>query len=309
MTPTFLGGAGVSKRLYGLQIYAFFTNINEGALVPRNLTSTQFPYQILCPSTDCIVSQAMVRNTHTTDGKASGKKAAEATIHETPSSLKRSAPTNKDVVDFDPKQCQWNALRDVIYAKQNTSMNRLEICRALKVLYPDEVQFHNMSSQDIEKMAQWWSDPSYPYRHRPLFCGPESYEKLGLRLKHALSTPTMTRPLAAAPVTPLRTASPRKKLADIPLPPRHPLRDSNFTTVRSTKPEETETRLSYDGEAAKQRAVSKAWKVKTKDDFKDEVTRQQSLTRSTKTKSFEIPSDPKSTKPLLENDIASTYCA
>ena len=251
----------------------------------------------------------MARNTHTNDGEASGKEAAEATIHEMPSSLKRSAPTDTNVADFDPKQCQWNALRDVIYAKQNTNMNQLDICRALKVLYPDEMQFHNMSSMDIVKMVQWWNDPSYPYRHRPLFCGSKSYENLGLRLKHALSPPKTARPLAAAPVTPMRTASPRKKLADIPLPPRHPPRDSIFTTEGSTEREKTETHRSYNCEAAKLRAVSKARKATTKDDFKDEVTRQQSLTRSTNTKGLKISSNPKSIKPLLRNDIISTHCA
>ena len=299
----------VSRQHHGLEVYALFTNVNVGALVPWSLASTQFPHKILSPSTDCTVSQAMAQDTHTTDGESPSKEASEATIHETPSSFKRSAPTDKNIVDFDPKQCQWNALRDVIYAKQNTNMSRLDICRALKVLYPDEMQFHNMSSMDIEKMAQWWNDPLYPYRHRPLFCGSESYENLGLRLKHALSPTKTARPLAAAPVTPTRTVPPRKKLADIPIPPRHPPRNSMFTTGGSTNPEKTETRRSYDLEAAKQRAVSKRRKVKTKDDFKNEVTRQQSLTRSTNTKIFKITSDPKSTKPLLQNNKASTYFA
>ena len=248
----------------------------------------------------------MARNTHTNDGEASGKEAAEAAIHEMPSSLKRGAPTDMSVVDFDPKQCQWNALRDVIYARQNTDMNQLDICRALKVLYPDEIQFHNMSSMDIEKMAQWWNDPSYPYRHRPLFCGSKSYEDLGLRLKHALSPPKTATPLAAAPVTPMRTASPRKKLTDIPLPPRHPPRNSIFTTQGSTRSEKTETRRGYDREAAKQRAVSKTCKMKTKDGFKEEVTRQQSLTRFTNnTKSFKIPSDGRSMDSHAEQDSTS----
>ena len=251
----------------------------------------------------------MARNTHTTDGEASGKEAAEATTHETPSSFKGTAPTDKAVIDFDPTQCHWDALRDVIYARQNTNMNRLDICRALKVLYPDEMQFHNLSSMDIEKMVQWWNDPSYPYHHRPLFYGSKSYENLGLRLKHALSPPKTARPLAAAPVTPMRTASPRKKSADIPLPARHPPRDSIFTTEGSTKPEKTETRRSYDREAAKKRAVSKVRRLETKDAFNNEVTRQQSLTRFTNTKSFKTPSNPKSAKPLLQNDKASTYCA
>lgn len=229
-------------------------------------------------------------------------------MHETPSSFRCIDPAGKNV-DFDPKQCQWEALRDVIYARQNTNMNQVDICRALKVLYPGDMQFHNMSSTDIEKMAQWWNDPSYPYRHRPLFCGSKSYESLGLRLKHALRPPKTARPLAAAPVIPVRTASPSKKLADIPLPPRHPPRDSIFTTEGSPNPKKTETRRGYDGEAAKQRALLKAPKVNTKGAFKDPVKRQQSLARSTNTKTFRILPNLKSTKPLVQNEKASAYCA
>ena len=49
--------------------------------------------------------------------------------------------SRQGIVRFDPTRCPWNALRDVIYARQNTNMNRLDICKALKVLYPDEIQF------------------------------------------------------------------------------------------------------------------------------------------------------------------------
>ena len=297
----------VSKQHHGLEVCAFPANVNVGALLPWSLSSTQLPHEILYPSTDYTVLQAMARNTRITEGEASGKEAAESTVHETPSSSRCSAPAHKDV-DFDPKQCLWEALRDVIYAKQNTNMSQLDICRALKVLYPDEIQFQNMSSQDAEKMAQWWSDPSYPYRHRPLFCGPMSYQYLGLRLKQALSPPKTAKPLAAAPVTPMRTASPRKELAEIPLPPRHPPRGSIFTTEGSPRLEKIKTHRSYHREAAKQRAVPEKRDLKMRDDSKNEVTRQQSLTRSTDTKGFKIRSNPKPAKPLLEKNKVSTYC-
>ena len=251
----------------------------------------------------------MARSTHNTVGEASGKAAAEATTLETPSSFKRSAPTDNNIAEFDPKKCPWNALRDVIYAKHNTNMNPQDICSALKVLYPDETQFHDLSSMDIEKMVQWWNDPSYPYRHRPLFCGWKSYENLGLRLKHALSPPRPARPLAAATVTPMRTASPRKKIEDIPLPPRSPPCNSVFTIEGSTRPEMTETRRSYDPEAAKQCTVSKARRVNTKHDFEDGITRQRFLTHSTNTKSLRILSSHTPAKPLSPNDRASTYCS
>ena len=289
----------VPKRHHGLEVYGFVTNVDVGAMVPCSLTSTQLPYELLCLSTDCTVSQAMV---HTTNEEVSGTDAAKVTIHETPSSFKRSTPTDKNV-DFDPKQCQWVALRDVIYAKHNTDMNPLDICRALKVLYPDDLQLQNMSSQDIEKMAQWWNDPSYPYRYRPLFCGPKHYESVGLRLKHALSPPETAKPLAAAPVTPIRLASPLGKLADIPPRPRHPPRDSIFTTAGSPNPKKTETRRSYDREAAKQRGVAKLRKVKTRDILKDYVKRQQSSNCSTNINGLKIAILP------LQNNKAYTYSA
>ena len=289
----------VPKQYDGVEVYALFTNVDVGALVPCNLASTQFPYEILCLSIDCTVFQAMA---HITNEEASDMEAAEATIHETPRPFKPSAPTDKNN-DFDPKQCPWNALRDVIYAKHNTNMDRLDICKSLKVLYPDEMQFHKMSSKDIEKMVQWWNDPSYPYRHRPLFYGPKSYESLGLRLKHALRPPKTAGPLVAAPVTPMRTASPSKKLADIPLPPRHPPRDSIFTMEGSPNPKKAETRRSYVREAAKQRGVAKLRKVKTKDILKNYVKRQQSSTYFTNTKSLKIAI------PRLQNNKAPTYRA
>ena len=71
--------------------------------------------------------------------------------YETPSSFNRRVPSDGDIVRFDLKRCPWNALRDVIYAQQNTNISRLDVCKALKVLYPDEVQFQNMSSQDVEQ--------------------------------------------------------------------------------------------------------------------------------------------------------------
>ena len=289
----------VPKQHHGLEAYGFFTNVDVGAMVPCSLTSTQFPYELLCLSPDYTVLQAMA---HTTNEEAFGTEAAEATIHETPSSFKGNAPTNKNA-EFDPEQCQWVAIRDVIYAKHNTDMNPLDICRALKVLYPDDMQFQNMSSQDIEKMAQWWNDPSYPYRHRPLFYGPKSYESVGLRLKHALSPPETAKPLAAAPVTPIRTASPLEKLADIPLPPRHPPRDSIFTTEGSPNPKKTETRRSHDREAAKERGVAKLRKVKTKDILKDYVKRQQSTNCSININGLKIATPP------LQNNKESTYSA
>ncbi len=275
-----------------------------GALVSWSLSSTQLPHD----STDCTLSQAMAQEIQTIEGEASGKEAAESTIQETPSSFEHNAPADKDVVDFDPKQCPWDAIRDVVYAKQNTKMNQLDICKALKVLYPDKMQFQNMSSLDAEKMAQWWSDPSYPYRHRPLFCGPKGYEYLGLRLKQTLSPPKTARPLAAAPVAPMLTASPRKESAQIPLPPRHPPRDSIFTTEGSPRPEKTKTRRSVHREAAKQSAVPRKREVKMRDNSKNEVTRQQSLTRSTNAKGFKIPSNLRPAKPLFQDNKASTHC-
>ena len=53
----------------------------------------------------------------------------------------------------------WDTLRDVIYAEQNTNLDRLDICKALKSLYPEEVQFQDMSVWDVEKMAE---GPSVP---------------------------------------------------------------------------------------------------------------------------------------------------
>ena len=289
----------VPRQHHGLEVYGFLTNVVVGAMVPCSLASTQLPYESPCPSTDCTGLQAMA---HTTNEEASGTEIAEATIHETPSSFEGSALTDKNV-DFDPKQCQWVALRDVIYAKHNTDINPLDICRALKVLYPDEIQYHNMSSQDVEKMAQWWNDPLYPYRHRPLFYGPKSYESVGLRLKHALSPPGTAKPLVAAPVTPIRTAPPLEKLADIPLAPRHPPRNSIFTTKTSTDPKKTETRRSYDPEVAKKCAVSKRRKVKTKDILKDYVKRQQSSNCPSNINNLKIAIPP------LQNRKQSTYSA
>ena len=299
----------VSKQRHGPEVHAFFVNVNVGTLVRCSLDTTPFSHKTPRPSTEHTLPETMARNTHNTVGEASGKAAAEATTLETPSSFKRSAPTDDNIADFDPKQCPWNALRDVIYAKHNTNMNPQDICSALKVLYPDETQFHNLSSMDIEKMVQWWNDPSYPYRHRPLFCGWKSYENIGLRLKDALSPPKPARPLAAATVTPMRTASPRKRIEDIPLPPRCPLRDSVFTIEGSTGPDMTETRRSYDPEAVKQCTVSKAPRLNTKHDFEDRITRQRSLTHSTNTKSFRILSSPTPAKPLSQNAKASTHCA
>ena len=207
---------------------------------------------------------------------------------------------------FDPTRCPWNALRDVIYARQNTNMNRLDICKALKVLYPDEIQFRNMSSQDVEEMVQWWKDPAYPYRHRPLFCGSQSYENIGLRLKRALSPPKTPKPLAAAPMKPMRTASPREELADIPLPPRHLPRDSIFTTEGSPEAEKPETHRRSHDEAAKQGVVPKARRVKPRDDLRIEVTPQQNLTPPINTDKIKISSNRRSAKPLLQNSKASS---
>ena len=246
----------------------------------------------------------MIQNTGTTDAEASVEAAAESMTHEMPSSFIYSVPTDEDVVRFDPKKCPWNALRDVIYAEQNTNMNRLDICKALKTLYPDEVQFQNMSVGDVEKMAQWWKDPAYPYRYRPLFCGSQSYENIGLRLKHALSPPKTPKPLAAAPVKPMRTASTREEVANTPLPPRHPPRDSIFTTDGSQNPEKPGTDQSDHAEAAEQRAIPKPRKVKTKDDLKNEVTRQ----IPSNTNRFKISSNRRSAKPLLQSAKAATYC-
>ena len=145
-------------------------------------------------------------------------------------------------------------------------------------------------------MAQWWKDPAYPYRYRPLFCGSQSYESIGLRLKRALSPQKTPKPLSTAPIKPMRNASPREEIADIPLPPRHPPRDSIFTTEGSPEPEKLVTRQSGHAEAAKQRAR----KVKTKNDLRNEVTRQQALTLSDNTKNFKVPSDRRLAKPLLQ---------
>ena len=251
----------------------------------------------------------MIQNTHTTDGDGPVKAATEPMTHKTPSSFKRRVPSDGDVVRFDPKRCPWNALRDVIYATQNTNMNRIDICKALKALYPDEMQFQKMSSQDVEEMVQWWKDPAYPYRHRPLFCGSQSYENIGLRLKRALSPPKTPKHLAAAPVKPMRTASPCRELTDIPLSPRHSAPDSVFTTEVSPKAEKPERHRRCHGEAANQGAVPKARRVKPKDDLKSEVTRQQSLARSTNFKSFEIPSSSEPANPQVHNNKLFTSLA
>ena len=238
----------------------------------------------------------MIQNNRTIDGAAVFKKAAEPMNHKMLSSLESSVHSDEDFVGFDPKRCPWDTLRDVMYAVQNTNMNRLDICEALKALYPDEVQFRNMSSWDVEKMTRWWKDPAYPYRYRPLFCGPQSYEDIRLRLRRTLSPPKTPNPLAAAPIKPLRNASPRGEVTDIPLPPRHPPRDSIFTTEGSPEPEKPVTRRDYRPEAAKQRAR----KVKPKHDLRNEVTQQQALTLSDYTKSFKIPSDRRLAKPLSQ---------
>ena len=250
----------------------------------------------------------MIKNTHTTDEKASVKAAPESMTEVTPSSFKGSAPTNKDIVRFDPQRCPWLALRDVIYAKQNTCMNHLDICKALKVLYPDEMQFQNMSSCDVEEMAQWWKDPAYPYRHRPLFSGSQSYENIGLRLKHALDPQKTPKLPAAAPVAPMRTASPHEELANSPLPPRHPPHASIFTTEGSQNTVKSEIGRRDHAEAAKQRVIPKARKVKTNNDLKDEVTHQQALTLPSDTDRFKILSNRRSAKPLLQNAKSATYC-
>ena len=250
----------------------------------------------------------MIRNTHTTDGTGPVKAASEPMTHETPSSFNRRVPSDGDIVRFDPKRCPWNALRDVVYARQNTNMNRLDICKVLKALYLDEAQFQNMSSEDVEKMVEWWKDPAYPYRHRPLFFGSQSYENIGLRLKRALSDPKTPKPLAPAPAKPMRSASPRRELTDIPLPPRHSPPDSIFTTEVSPDPEEPERHRRCHGEAVRRGAVPKARRVKPKADLKIEVTRQQALTLSTNTDTFKIPSNCRSAKPLLQNSKAFTCC-
>ena len=74
-------------------------------------------------------------------------------------------------------------------------------------------------------------------------------------------------PIAGTPAKPRRTASPREEVANIPLPPRHPPRDSIFTTDGSQKSEKPEIGRSDHAEAAKQRAIPKARKVKTKTCF------------------------------------------
>lgn len=57
-------------------------------------------------------------------------------------------------------------------------------------------------------------------------------------------------PIAGTPAKPRRTASPREEVANIPLPPRHPPRDSIFTTDGSQKPEKPEIGRSDHAEAA-----------------------------------------------------------
>ena len=246
------------------------------------------------------VSQGMIQNNRTIDGAAVFKKAAEPMNHEMLSSLVSSVHSDEDVVRFDPKRCPWDTLRDVMYAVQNTNMNRLDICKALKALYPDEVQFRNMSIWDVEKMTQWWKDPAYPYRYRPLFCGSQSYEDIGLRLKRALSPPKTPNLLAAAPIKPLRNASPPEEFTEILLPPRHPPRHSIFTTEGSPEPEKPVTRRSGHAEAANQRAIPKARKVKTRDDLKNEATRWQPLTHSNSTRSLSARRS--------QDSKAFTYC-
>ena len=297
----------VSRQHHGREGLEFFTNIDWN-LDLQSSPLIQFSHLMLYLSTDCTLSRSMTQYPHTIDGGFPVKAATESMTELTPSSFKYSAPTDNNIVRFDPQRCPWLALRDVIYAKQNTNMKQLDICKALKVLYPDELQFQNMSSWDVEEMAQWWKDPAYPYRHRPLFCGSKSYENIGLRLKHALGPPKTAEPLEGAPVKPMRTTSSHDELANSPLPPRHPPPDSIFTTEGSQELDKPETRRSDSPEAAELRAVRKARKVKTNNDIKKEATHQQALTHPSDTDRLQIPSNCRSARPLLQNAKSATYC-
>ena len=117
-----------------------------------------------------------------------------------------------------------------------------------------------------------------------------------MRLNRALNRPTIAKPLSVAPFKPMRSTSPCGEVTDVRLPPRHPPRDSIFTTEGYTEPEKPVARRSGHAEDAKQRAR----KVKTKQDLRNEVTRKQASTLSDNTESFKVPSNRSLGKPLSQ---------
>lgn len=81
----------------------------------------------------------------------------------------KSRPYRKNNgLTFDPKECPWQAPRDVVFMKQQLGLKTPDICKVLKVRYKNHPQMQIMVSTDVNKMNDWWHDPTRPDSHHLL---------------------------------------------------------------------------------------------------------------------------------------------
>ena len=120
----------------------------------------------------------------------------------------------KNGLTFDPKECPWQALRDVVFMKQQLGLKNLDICKVLKVRYESHPQIQIMVNTDVNKMNDWWHDPTRPNTHLPLNHGIKDYAELALSIKHDLRLPRPTLNIAPAPAP--SAPRPKTSLKQIP---------------------------------------------------------------------------------------------
>ena len=129
--------------------------------------------------------------------------------------LHKSCPyRKKNGLTFDPKECPWQALRDIVFMKQQLGLKNPDICKVLKVRYENHPQIQIMVNTDVNKMNDWWHDPTRPDSHLPLNHGIKDYAELALSIKHDLRLPRPTLNIAPAPAP--SAPRPKTSLKQIP---------------------------------------------------------------------------------------------
>ncbi|KAL2040592.1 hypothetical protein N7G274_006571 [Stereocaulon virgatum] len=119
---------------------------------------------------------------------------------ESPIPHKRYSHHKKTSLTFNPKECPWQALRDVVFMKQQLGLKNPDICKVLKTRYEDHQHIKIMISSNVNMMNDWWHDPLRPDSHLPLNHGIKDYAELALGIKKCLHPSKLVPKIAPAPV-------------------------------------------------------------------------------------------------------------
>lgn len=120
----------------------------------------------------------------------------------------------KNGLTFDPKECPRQAPRDVVFRKQQLGLKTPDICKVLKVRYENHPQMQIMVNTDVNKMNDWWHDPTPPDLHHPLNYGIKDSAELASSIKHDLRLPRPILNIVPAPAP--SAPRPKTSLKQIP---------------------------------------------------------------------------------------------